>query len=76
MKRHCKRRSFSDTISFSSIRRIAQEDYNKCLDALIPIIPEAKTRESAAIELQHRFENLVSEEKEITDKAMKGKFTF
>lgn len=55
--------------------RIAQSDVKQCLDALLTPTGEANNTQEAASNLQYKYENLIEEDKEMHDKACKGRDT-
>lgn len=56
------------------IFRITQLEVDKYLEAIKNVDSVANTVQEAASHLQHRFEELIAEDKEMHDKACRGKF--
>lgn len=54
--------------------RIQQGDMYSYLQALLPRDPEARTVQEAASNLQHKFQSLLEEDRELHDKSCKGEF--
>lgn len=63
--------------SFLNFFRIAQEDYKNYLKGILNIsfLSTGRVEEDAS-ELQKRFERLISSDKEVYDKACKGRIYF